>query len=136
MYSRNSKINSALRSSQRLSKKAEGTIYSGMVATDTVNKLFKLKQADKENRKVFDTVSKFAKSKGLNDLVMPSYAKFLQGESPNYKGIDIGIDSLYQMSFIGDPKLKELKKVFGITDTNETITELLKTMKVNNGKTK
>jgi LDH2 family malate/lactate/ureidoglycolate dehydrogenase len=119
-----------------MSKKAEGSIYGGMIASDAVDKIFKLKEFDKQNRKVYDTVSKFAQSKGINDLVLPSYQRFLKGDGATYKGVPIDLDSIYQASFIGDKRMKELKGIFGITDVNDNITEILKTMKVSNGKTK
>jgi predicted transcriptional regulator len=125
-----------MRSAQKMSKKAEGSIYGGMIASDAVDKIFKLKEFDKQNRKVYDTVSKFAQSKGINDLVLPSYQRFLKGDGATYKGVPIDLDSIYQASFIGDKRMKELKGIFGITDVNDKITEILKTMKVSNGKTK
>jgi DNA polymerase/3'-5' exonuclease PolX len=119
-----------------MSKKAEGSIYGGMVAADAVDKIFKLRELDKQNRKIYDTVSKFASSKGINDLVLPSYGRFLKGDGATYKGVPIDLNSIYQASFIGDKRVKELKGIFGIKDVNDSITEILNTMKVNNGKTK
>lgn len=124
-----SKISKYVTRAEAKEKSASRAQYGSMVFDKTAKDLEKLFADKKDNKVVYDQVSKMIKDRGLSDIILPSFNKFARGESnADYKGVPLDIDSLYQMSFLKDKRINKLNEALGITSSENKLNEMLQTI--------
>ncbi len=121
-----SKISKYVTRAEAKEKSAGRAQYGSMVFDKTAKDLEKIFADKKDNKVVYDQVSKMIKDKGLSDIILPSFNQFARGESnADYKGVPLDIDSLYQMSFLKDKRINKLNEALGIKSSENKLNEML-----------
>ena len=96
----------------------------GQVVPDVVSKLDELYKQNEVNKDVYNRASKFIADNNLNDIMMPSFGAFVRGETAKYKDFNIGVDSLFALSYKDDPDLMKLIDKLSLKSENKLYDEL------------
>ena len=124
-YSSRSKINKYMTRANVDARKGAVNQYAfGQVVPDVVSKLDELYKQNEVNKDVYNRASKFIADNNLNDIMMPSFGAFVRGETAKYKDFNIGVDSLFALSYKDDPDLMKLIDKLGLKSENKLYDEL------------